>query len=94
MKILLLLVAALARLDNIARRLIKKCCQRRPRARTNRGPAGSQWGPCRCNFQYLKPFKTFVILRILDLVDQILSKFDDFGVFGKLRLRSTQIWQN
>ena len=28
-----------------------------------------------------------------DFVDQNLSKFDNFGVVGKLRLRSIQIWQ-
>ena len=38
----------------------------------------------------LEPTK-FVILRILDLVDQNLSKFDDFGVVGKLTTRSIQI---
>ena len=46
-----------------------------------------------CNLrvhQNLEPTK-FVVLRILDLVDQNLSKFDDFDVFGKLRLRSIQI---
>ena len=38
-------------------------------------------------------FRTHKIcdIRILDLVDQNLSKFGDFGVFGKLRLRSIQI---
>ena len=40
--------------------------------------------------QYLEPAK-FAILRILDLVDQNLSKFDDFGVVGKLTTRSIQI---
>ena len=43
------------------------------------------------NNVYLEPTKFVILLRILDLVDQNLSKFDDFGVFGKLRLRSIQI---
>ena len=33
-------------------------------------------------------------IRILDLVDQNLSKFDDFGVVGKLTTRSIQILWN
>ena len=33
-------------------------------------------------------------IKNFDFVDQNLSKFDDCGVFGKLGLRSIQIWQN
>ena len=45
----------------------------------------------RFKIKYLPRTHKICDIKNFDFVDQNLSKFDDFGVFGKLGLRSIQI---